>query len=474
MQRSRINKTWLDIIQEKIISEKEKKHKQRWEMVLDILTYNRLKTVNDEIWRFNKIIWVKDGEEIVDDKIVEKIAKVTKNEINEIKTLIKIITRGEFHTRGNMIAFNNGILDVGTMEFYDSASETELETEKILADMDMTRALSLRYWREDDPELFKLREKCPAIEKFLSEVLQPDDIPMFYELLGWCLLNNYTFQKAFIFVGTGANGKSRLLELMKIFLGVENISSMTLEQLTMDKFAIANLYGKYANIAADIPKVGLTKTGLFKSLTGGDLVNAQRKYGHAFDFMNTAKLIFSCNEIPANYFDDTDAFWRRWIEVDCLNTFIGEKCNPYILDKISTEDELSGLVYPVLEGIKRLYKNGRFSNDKPITETKKRYIMKSDPVGAFKEEMIVEEPNTIISKRELYNEFVDFCKENQLSVCDDGQFARKLRKYFGKGLMDIQTKYKGSQKQMYCWQGIRLKDVQDVEIFDNLQTRLDQ
>lgn len=67
-------------------------------------------------------------------------------------------------------------------------------------------------------------------------------------------------------VGGENNGKSILLKPISAFLGPENISSRTLHSLVANQFATADLYGKLANIFADISSKKLVDIEAFKVL----------------------------------------------------------------------------------------------------------------------------------------------------------------------------------------------------------------
>jgi putative DNA primase/helicase len=107
------------------------------------------------------------------------------------------------------------------------------------------------------------------------------------------------------------------------------------------------LYGKLANIYADLPAIALKETGIFKMLTGGDTISGEHKFKPRFYFKNYAKLIFSCNQIPQTP-DDSDAFYRRWIIVNFPHQFLDADQNTdknlvadkNLLAKLTTTSEL--------------------------------------------------------------------------------------------------------------------------------------
>src|SRR5690606_38296347 len=98
--------------------------------------------------------------------------------------------------------------------------------------------------------------------------------------------------------GEGSNGKSVFLGLIEAFLGAENVSNVSLHDLTSDRYASAELYGKMANIFADLRADKITDAGTFKVVVSGDRIRAQRKHQQPFTFKPYAKLIFSANQIP--------------------------------------------------------------------------------------------------------------------------------------------------------------------------------
>ena len=105
------------------------------------------------------------------------------------------------------------------------------------------------------------------------------------------------FEKVFMLIGEGANGKSTFLGVMQAVLGFDNVSAESLHDLTYERFAVASLFGKMANLHPDIESSELKNTGLLKALISGDAISAEKKYLHSFKFTNKAKLFFSANQL---------------------------------------------------------------------------------------------------------------------------------------------------------------------------------
>jgi len=174
------------------------------------------------------------------------------------------------------------------------------------------------------PVTYNKEAKCPAIKKFFGEVLaKEDDTKVMYELIGFSLLKEYRYEKAFMFLGDGRNGKGKTINLIKHFLGSQNYSSVPLDQFNTSSSGIHEMFGKLINLAGDISPTALKDTGLMKQLCGRDNINAKRKYLRDLSFENYAKLVFAANELPRVY-DFSLGFWSRWILLEFPYTFVSQ------------------------------------------------------------------------------------------------------------------------------------------------------
>ena len=162
--------------------------------------------------------------------------------------------------------------------------------------------------------------------------------------------------------GSGANGKSTLLNLLNAFLGADNISKVPLQELDENRFKRAELFGELANVFVDLDSRALQSLTYFKTITSGDDIDAERKFRNPFFFKPFAKLIFSANEIPKSN-DKTFAYYRRWILILFPNKFVGKADNKHLIDELTTPKELSGLLNRALRGLDRLLRNKEFSEN---------------------------------------------------------------------------------------------------------------
>jgi putative DNA primase/helicase len=283
---------------------------------------------------------------------------------------------------------------------------------------------------------------CPAIEIFLGEIVSEDDLPLLIEIFAWCLDLNSTIQRFILLVGEGANGKSTYIRLIRAFIGEPNCSSITLQALAHNRFASAELFGKFVNIYPDLPATLVKDTGTLKALTGGDAIYAERKFERGFTFINKAKLIFSANTVP-RIDDESYAIWRRAIIIRFPNKFSGSDRDPDLIDKLTTPEELSGLLNLAIDKLKILREQGDFSYNPNWKLTREEYTLLSDPATAFIESECELDPLEEIPKPELYKSYRKFCIESKIPVATSRGFGRTLKKKYWGTIRERQNNWTG-------------------------------
>lgn|SRR3990167_1131148 len=348
------------------------------------------------------------------------------------------IEREKFCPPKNLINLKNGVFNLLTMKLEDRKHEN--------------------YFRNQVPIVFNTGNGCPAIQKFMEDLVAPEDVNLLVEFFAYCLIDDYPIQKAFMLTGEGENGKSTLLSLLQAFLGKDNCSNVGLVDITENRFAGAQIYGKKANIYPDLPDRELKETGKFKMLTGGDTIMVERKFGHPFNFVNTAKLIFSTNKIPAST-DDTNAFFRRWIIINFPKVFDGSNRDPDILSKLTVEEELSGLFNVCMLALDKIMHQKKFSYNASTSQIRDQYVRLSDPVKAFVLDRVMPNMDTETPKDEIYNAYLQYCTENNLVKVVKEVFAKKLPIH----IKIENTRSTINEQRVQCWKGMRLFTEEEIK-----------
>lgn len=266
---------------------------------------------------------------------------------------------------------------------------------------------------------------CPRFKQYLKEVLDADQIPLIQEMLGYFLVPVTRAQKCFVIVGEGGAGKSQLLLVLnQVLLGSENVSNVSWQALN-ERFKTAELFGKLANIFADLPTKNIDDNGIFKALVGEDYLTVEKKNKNPFSFQSKARLLFSCNTIPRNLGDKSEGFYRRLILIRFDHAVPENIKDPNLLEKLRAEAD--GIFIFALEGLRRLINNNyKFSETERNKRELEQYREESDNVLSFVGECCELGPGYDYGSTELYNAYKGFCEDSGVKPYSQKNFVKQL------------------------------------------------
>ncbi len=346
------------------------------------------------------------------------------------------VTHDEIDSSDNIINVKNGLLNIKTKKLTPHSPDY--------------------YSITQIPVDYKPEAKCTRINKFIDDVFDESDREVIKEFIGYLLVKRYIFHKALMLTGQTGTGKTTFQRTLIAFLGNDNISTRTLQDLCENKFAKADLFGKLANISDDIPSNAVKYSGFFKQLTGESRITGERKFKDAFDFCNNAKVIFSCNELPSVATED-DAYYYRWIIVETKHRFIGNQANRNLIVELTTPAELSGLLNLALEYRQRLMEKNDFTYDTDIEYAVRRYqLVVKDSVSRFAANCINLDGDSYVEKQVLYDYYIEWCNGEDISYKPKNAFHRRLRDLLGKHVESYKPTIEG--KQVATYKGIKIKE----------------
>lgn len=338
------------------------------------------------------------------------------------------------------IPVENGILDPKTRELRPYTPEDRIKAK-----------LNVKY----DP-----KAKCPAIEAFLDDlisrgIITREDIDCILEYYGYALTFDNRFERYLMLIGKQGSGKSVLMELLAEILGTNFMSAETLQNLETDMFAPANLEGKILNLCADLPSAGLDEVPVLKKLVSGDSIQVRRLYEPAYTIKPECKLMFSANTPPIIK-TDMSAFVRRLLLIHFKGNIPKEERDERLKEKVKTPEELSGFLNLLLDARKRLYKNRRFTNDRPDKEVEEMYKTLSNPYHEFAAECIISAPGKYVIKDEAWNLYKEWCDKHHVPYKEDKsvEFKKTLKTKFD-GVYDT-ARLTISGKKTYVWKDAML------------------
>lgn len=287
-----------------------------------------------------------------------------------------------------------------------------------LLDMDAREVRSLRpddYAIRRLPVAFDPDATAERWSEFVREVVEPGEkwSQTVQEYVGYTLMfDQLPHHRALLLVGEGANGKSTFLNVVRQLLGRGNLCATSLQKLANDEHARADLFGTIANIDADLSTAALGDGGMFKKLLGDDRVQARKLYQAGFEFDARQKHLYAANEVPDTNIDD-DAFFRRWLLVEFPNYFPPSERDPDLLDDLTTDESLSGILNWALDGRDRLLDQGGFSHEPLAGEVRERWRSWGDAVTEFVDEFIEPDPDGRFSSGEAYSRFKGWYRRNK-------------------------------------------------------------
>lgn len=296
---------------------------------------------------------------------------------------------------------------------------------------------------------------CPRFIQYLNESLEADQIPLVQEMLGYFLVPTNRAQKAFLIVGVGGSGKSVLLRTISdVLLGRENVSNVSWQALN-ERFKPAELFGKLVNSFADLPTKNIDDNGIFKALVGEDYLTVEYKNKKPFSFQSFARLLFSCNNIPKNYGDRSDGFYRRLIIIKFNHAVPQNKRDPELLEKFKSEAD--GILLFAIEGLKRLlHNNFIFSETQANIDALQQYREESNSCIGFVNECCEVDINAMIGCTILYESYKTFCDDNGMKPYGKQTFNKELESNF-----DSLVRSRDTTGNKRVWRGIKLSECLD-------------
>ena len=345
--------------------------------------YNIIK-IDNELYCYNNGIYEKDSN--LEKNMIDIIPNLKNNQRLEVLKYLYIICEDKKRDTRGLIAFANGIFDVEQSKLLPFSS-----------DIIITNRIPWNYNPAAQSELME-----NTLNKFACN---DEDIRILIdEVIGYTFYSKNELGKSFIIIGDKANGKSTFLKIMMYLLGENNISALSLEDITNSRFRLYEVNGKLLNIGDDIGSSYIPESEVFRKVVTGDVIVAEKKGKDPIKFNCYAKFIFSANEIP-KIKDPTGATARRIIIIPFKNSFTqaNKDYDPYFLDKIKNPECMEYLIKVGIEGLKRVLKNKGFSETQETQQLLKEFNENNNPVIEYVDYLENEAENPMQLKHIIEN-----------------------------------------------------------------------
>jgi putative DNA primase/helicase len=315
--------------------------------------------------------------------------------------------------RGPFISLENGLLDI-----------SDVANGKV----QLRGASALWFSTVAFPFSYDRRAKCDRWLAFLDEVLEGDveRIALLQEWVGYLLTPDTSQHKFVIAEGEGANGKSVFLDVVTALVGPENVSHVPLEMFGV-RFQLTATLGKLANICAEVGEMDRVAEGFFKAFTAGDRMYFDRKCIPGVQAYPTARVTLSTNERP-RFRDRSGGVWRRTIIIPFRVTIPPDRQDRQLTERLKAE--LPGIFNWSLKGLRRLRRNGRFTEPRVCQEALEAYRNECNPAKQFLGESCREDAAGSIACQSLFDEYSAWSEDNGFETLDARQFGKEVRRTF--------------------------------------------
>jgi putative DNA primase/helicase len=281
---------------------------------------------------------------------------------------------------------------------------------------------------------------CPKFESFLVDIMPDPDMRAFLQrIFGYCLTASTIEQAFFIFWGSGNNGKSVLMNLMRAAMGEYAMNSPVSTFLAKREGNggseaspdLARLPGARLVTAAEPPEGARLDEAKVKEMSSGELMTARHLNQGFFDYRPVFKAIISTNHRPTIRGAD-HGIWRRIRLVPFTVQIEADKVDRNLEAKLMKE--LPGILQWMITGAEEWFAVGLRPPAKAIAAVED-YRASEDPVGEFLKARCeltrdAQDPSTgrayEISAKRLRAEYKAWCEEEGLEPLGAKTFGSKV------------------------------------------------
>jgi putative DNA primase/helicase len=245
--------------------------------------------------------------------------------------------------------------------------------------------------------------------------------------VGYSLSGSTAEQCLFFLYGTGKNGKSTFLEIVRALAGeyATQADFTTFLEKRNDsgpRNDIARLFGARVVTSSEVGENKKLNEPLVKSLTGGDTIAARRLYSEAFEFEPTFKLWLAANHKPRIAGTDL-GIWRR-VRLVPFTVEIPEAEQDQNL-KEALKTELPGILAWAVAGCRLWQLHGLGLPDEVRAATE-AYRSEQDTLGNFLEEYCEVGAGYTALVGQLYDAYKEWCRDGEQKPSSKIVFGRML------------------------------------------------
>lgn len=278
---------------------------------------------------------------------------------------------------------------------------------------------------------FNPHAKSEILDYFLKSIMLDDEnVQFLQDVFGYAIMGNPVLQLGFILEGSGSNGKSTLLEAIHSLLG-DFVSTLPVSYFTTAKLddpnrptpATYSVKDKHIVYTSEAETSSFLNESKIKKFIGGGRLKARVPYGQNVEFENRATLFFDTNHLP-HFKDGGFSMERRLMVIPFPATFTKENLDPSLPEKLKSPEAQEALLNWLIEGACRVRYNQKLYPTARVIQATQKFFMEEDTIGQFISDATEFSLNNLISYKDLYGAYVDYCMENCLAYKSSDTFSK--------------------------------------------------
>jgi len=234
----------------------------------------------------------------------------------------------------------------------------------------------------------------------------PDDrADALIDFFGYVALPHAKFKQALLCFGEGDTGKSVPLMLARKLVGSEFCTALGVEAMD-DPVQRSTIKHKRVNVLTELTTDALIKEGGFKTMVSTEeplLINP--KYEKPHDYVPIAKHMIATNNLPVIN-DRSAATFNRLLIIPFTKVLKKEEQDRDLLAKMTTPDQMSGLLNLAVKGAARLIaRGGQFVAPKAGADLNRSMREDANPMFDFIRARLIKDGADNVRAGELAKEF---------------------------------------------------------------------
>ena len=269
----------------------------------------------------------------------------------------------------------------------------------------------------------------PIWDKFLTDVFTGDakTIAFIRVMCGYCLTGLTREQKLFFLHGTGANGKSTLLDFVEWLMGDYAIKLpahvLMQSRLNSHPTELAQLQGRRLATSSEIEDGQFWAESRIKELTGDEMLSARFMRQDFFQFRQTQKHIICGNYRPRLKGGD-HAMQRRMILMPFAASFEGPAQDKGLPERLRAE--APAILHWMILGAVRWFAEG-MAIPEPIRAASAAYMAAMDDLAEWVEDCCELHPDSRETNKYLFASFCAWKRDRAEMVPSVNTWAERMR-----------------------------------------------